>query len=91
MVGVNLAGANLVNLVGANLNGAAAGAVIGGTMGAMKASAARKQQAREAEAKKFQAIAGIEKTKGLMINNALTSMATAFGNTLRQNQMIGRF
>ena len=69
----------------------AAGAVIGGGLGIMKASSARKKAARDAEAEKHRAIAGIAQEKGMRINQALQSMSSAMGSTLRNNKQIGRF
>ncbi len=71
--------------------GAAVGAVVGGGVGALKAKSRRKQAAREAQAKKEEALAGIAKAKGDSINRALANMSTAFGMTLRQNNFLGSF
>lgn len=71
--------------------GAAVGGVVGGAVGALKASSSRSQAAREAQAKKEEALAGISLQKGQRINQALTNMSIAFGSTFRQNEFLGRF
>lgn len=71
--------------------GAIIGGVVGGTIGILKARSARKKAAREAEAKKHEALAQIEDDKATRINAALKSMAQSIGSTLRQNRQLGSF
>lgn len=71
--------------------GAAIGGVVGGVTGALSAKSNKKKAQAAAEAEKHQALAGIAMEKGQRVNQALNSMAQAFGSTLKQNKFLGRF
>ena len=62
--------------------GAAVGAAVGAVKGVLSARAARKQQARQAEAQHQTRLANIEGEKTQRMQNALQGLQNAFGQTL---------
>lgn len=65
--------------------GAGVGAVVGGTVGLLKARSARKQRAREAQAKMHANIAAIETQKSGRIAGALENIRAGFQSSLIRN------